>query len=175
MDCRTSVESRSVKNISRSAGHVLAHFLYTGTYRALEWTGPTDGQIETITKLNIAIEVYTTVREFELKGLKELAREQITLLGKDVNVFTIVDIVNKVYPTAKNNDTWFPTFIKSRIKVAFKTPRALTLVNAPTTIIPGNSQSNEGISLAKILLQGTLKVYRQKVRALATRATTRPV
>lgn len=85
-------QSASLKHISRSAGHVLVQYFYTGEYRMLEWVGPTDSQKKTIAKVEIAFEVYATAREFDLEELEVLATEEITLLSKDVDAFTIIEL-----------------------------------------------------------------------------------
>ncbi|GAB1321107.1 hypothetical protein MFIFM68171_11317 [Madurella fahalii] len=117
-------DTPSLKHISRSAGHVLIHYLYTNNYQTLTWDGPTEGKGKTILKLKTAVEVYVTALEYDMGDLGELAREQLTLLSKDIDGFTIIEIVRDAYPFTKANDTWFLTFIKEIIKTAFETPKA---------------------------------------------------
>ncbi|KAK3349529.1 hypothetical protein B0T25DRAFT_610320 [Lasiosphaeria hispida] len=172
-------QSASLKRISRSAGHVLVQYLYTGKYRMLEWVGPTDSQKKTIAKVEIAFEIYATAREFDLEELELLATEKIILLSKDFDAFTIIDIVKKAYPCVKGNDTWFPIFIKDTIRTAFKTPLTPPPAKAASGTTPGDApaggQMTQDVTLAKLLLQGALEVYRENIDALTAKPTPQPV
>jgi len=161
-----------LKRISRSAGHILVNYLYTNKYRTLEWVGPADSQKETITKLEVAFEVYATAREFDLEGLEALATKKITLLSKDVDAFTVIDIVKEAYPCARGNDTWFPAFIKDTIRTASeKPPTSPTAKAATEEATTADTPAPVDVPLAKLLLQGALEVYREKVEALTAKAT----
>lgn len=103
-----------ISRISRSAGHILVQFLYTDKYSPLKWKGPTDDDMLKAASLHTAIEVYATARFFRLWWLEGLARDEITRLAKDVDLFAIIDIVKKTYPGVSGKDTWF----KSRAREA---------------------------------------------------------
>ena len=173
-----SPQAASLKDISRSAGHVLVQYLYTDNYRTLKWVGPTDTQKQTVTMVEVAFEVYATAREFDLTELEALATEEITLLSKDVDPFTIIDIVKKTYPCAKGNDTWFPIFIKDTIRTAFETPLGPPPAETTTVITLDDAlvevHTPQDVTLAKLLLQGALEVYREKIDALTVKPTPKP-
>ncbi|KAK0742611.1 hypothetical protein B0T18DRAFT_413370 [Schizothecium vesticola] len=151
-------------HISRSAGHVLVQYLYTDTYRTMIWIGPTDGQKEMIAKLRTAFEVYDTAHKYDLKGLVELAREQITILRKDIDAFIIINIFKEAYPTAKANDFWFRAFIKDTIKKAFEQPatplpaKTATDETTATDLAVEEQLVNQDLPFDNILLQGALEV-----------------
>ncbi|KAK3371104.1 hypothetical protein B0T24DRAFT_721289 [Lasiosphaeria ovina] len=153
----------SLNHISRGAGHVLVHYLYTDSYRTLNWTGPTTVRDEAIAKLRTGFEVYATARQFELDRLEELAKEQISLLSKEVDAFTILNVVSEAYPTSTNKDTWFPTYIKAVIKTAFEGSEALPKSE------PSENEREDDIPVAKILLRGAVEIYREMVEALAVK------
>lgn len=159
----------SLKHISRSAGHVLVQYLYTGTYSTLTWKGPTGDQREIIAKLRTAFEVYDTAHQYDLEELVELAREQITASSKNIDAFVIVDIVKEAHPTAKGNDVWFRSFIKDMIKTAFEkppTPLPAKAGETNATVLAAEDQLfSQDVPLAKILLQGALEVHREKIEA----------
>lgn len=162
--CTTSSQSLSLKSISRSAGHTFIHYLHTNTYQVLEWLGPTTGREETIAKLKISLEVYATARKYELDGLETLAREQISLLSKDLEAFTVIDAINEIYPSSSNKDTWFPAYMKAIVKTAFEgsTAPAKSEIRDPS-----ESEQEGSVSTAETLLRGALEVYREMVEALA--------
>ncbi|KAK3386028.1 hypothetical protein B0H63DRAFT_450022 [Podospora didyma] len=145
-----------ISRISRSAGHILVQFLYTGRYSPLRWKGPTDDDMVKAASLHTAIEVYATARFFRLSWLEYLAKDEITKLAKDVDLFTIIDIVKETYPDVSGNDTWFPTFIKSTMKAALEKPR-----------VPATAAT----SLDKMLLWGAMEVFRDKLDALTAMTT----
>jgi hypothetical protein len=145
-----------ISRISRSAGHILVQFLYTGRYSPLRWTGPTDDDMVKAAGLHTAIEVYATARLFKLSRLEYLAKDEITKLAKDLDLFTIIDIVKETYPNVSGNDTWFPTFIKSTMKAALEKPR-----------VPATAAT----SLDKMLLWGAMEVFRDKLDALTAMTT----
>ncbi|KAK0623795.1 hypothetical protein B0T14DRAFT_565118 [Immersiella caudata] len=149
----------NLRRRSHTAGHVLAHYLYTSVYHTPKWTGPTDTtRKEIIAKFSIAFEVYATARELDLSELEALAKDQIVLLRKDIDAFTIIDIVKKAYPVAKDNDTWLSIFIKDTVRTAFETPSAPLAVEAPC-------EATSGVTLSKLLLQGAVEVYKEKMDA----------
>ncbi|KAK0706281.1 hypothetical protein B0T26DRAFT_726094 [Lasiosphaeria miniovina] len=153
----------SLSHISRGAGHVLVHYLYTDSYRTLDWTGPTTVHDEAIAKLRTGFEVYATARQFELDRLEELAKEQISLLSKEVDPFTILNVVSEAYPTSTNKDTWFPTYMKAVVKTAFEGSEALPKSEA------SENEREDGIPTARILLRGAVEIYREMVEALAVK------
>ncbi|GAB1312056.1 hypothetical protein MFIFM68171_02266 [Madurella fahalii] len=156
-----SSQSHSLKHISRSAGHVLIHYLYTDTYHTLKWMGPKTGREETIAKLKTAFEVYATARKYELDGLEELAKEQISILSKGVDAFTIVDVVNEAYPSSTDKDAWFPTYMKAVVKTAFENSAALL---NPEVHVPPENKVEDDAPTAKTLLRSALEVYREMVK-----------
>ena len=130
----------------------------------LEWLGPTTGREETIAKLKISLEVYATARKYELDGLEALAKEQISLLSKDLEAFTIIDTIDEIYPSSSNKDTWFPTYMKAIVKTAFE---GSTAPAKPEIRDPSEGEQEGSVSTAETLLRGALEVYREMVEALA--------
>jgi len=89
------------------------NYLYTDTYRTLRWVGPkTDRSCYEIAKLKTAFEVYVSARMYEIPGLEVLVKENIAQLTKGLDAFTVVDVVNEVYPLSTGDDTWFPAYMK---------------------------------------------------------------
>jgi len=160
----SSIEGRSppevapLKNTSRSAGHVLVHYLYTGTYGTLKWVGTRNGCEERAAKLKTGFEVYAAARKYELVDLEDLAKAQISFLSKDLDAFAIVAVVNEVYPMSTDDDTWFPGFMKTVVKTAFKDPTAL-LEFATRKSLWGGAQG--GFSTVVTLLGSALEAYRE--------------
>ncbi|KAK3347017.1 hypothetical protein B0T25DRAFT_292953 [Lasiosphaeria hispida] len=154
-------DAAALKHISRSAGHVLVNYLYTDTYGTLKWVGPGNGREETAAKLKTGFEVYAAARKYELGGLEDLAKEQVSLLSKELDAFAIVAVVNEVYPTSTDEDTWFPGFMKTVVKTAFEGSAAL-LESEARKPVGGGPQG--GFSTAVTLLRSALEAYQEIAR-----------
>lgn len=150
-----------MKHISRSAGHVLVHYLYTGTYGTLKWVGPANGREERVAKLKTGFEIYAAARKYELGGLEDLAKEQISLLSKELDAFATVAAVSEVYPTSTDEDTWFPGFMKTVVKTAFKGSAALL---EPEARGPVGGGLQGVFPTAVTLLRSALEAYREMAR-----------
>lgn len=71
--------------------------------------------------LKTALGAYSVARQHDLVGLEALAREQISKLGADIPVSTIVKAVQDAYPgTIPKEDDWLKGCVKSLLKVAIK-------------------------------------------------------
>lgn len=79
----------------------------------------------------------------------------------------------------KDNDTWVPIFIKDTIRTAFETPLTPPPAETASETTPGDApaggQMAQDVTLAKLLLQGALEVYREKIDALTVKPTPPPV
>ncbi|KAK0732147.1 hypothetical protein B0H67DRAFT_640447 [Lasiosphaeris hirsuta] len=149
--------------ISPSAGHILIQYLYTGRYQALRWKAPPTGPEADTGMLKVAFQVYTLARDYEVAGLEQLAREQISALSAAIDAFAVIDVVKETYPSLVGDDAWFPGFIKARIKAAFEDPKALMAASADT--FPADFR--DGVSVTKVILRGVLEAYSEKVESLS--------
>lgn len=103
------------------------------------------------------------------------------MLSNDMDASTIIDIVKEAYPNAKGKDSWFWTFIKDVIKRAFEKPptpppveTAANETNRDAADPAAEEQPvSQDVPLGKILLQGALEVYREKMEALAAEAASK--
>ncbi|GAB1316322.1 hypothetical protein MFIFM68171_06532 [Madurella fahalii] len=151
-------------HISRCAGHVLVAYLYTDQYHTLKWTGPGTGREETLAKLKTGFEVYITARAYDLDGLEELAKEQISLLSNGIDPFAIIDIARKVYPSSDIQDTWFPTYMKEIVKRAFE-----EYTDLPTVDVQSEGELSNDIPITKILLRSALEVHHEIIETIGAK------
>lgn len=156
--CDATTRSLDLRHISGGAGHILVQYLYTNGYQALEWTG-TPRPDAGVVRFKIGVEVYAAARAYELDGLEELAKEQIEYEGASLHAFTVIDAVREAYPTPTQDDVWFPDYMKSRIKTAFKDP--VSLMSAPFQI-----DFVEPMSIAKVVFRSMLEVYCEMLESL---------
>ncbi|KAL2156771.1 hypothetical protein VTH82DRAFT_1517 [Thermothelomyces myriococcoides] len=105
-------------------------------------------------ELKTKLQVYRLARTVELKGLKEIAKNDIEQSGPSFDVFTVIDAVNEAYPTPPEEDMWFNQWIKTTIKRSFADPaRPLSFYNGFGCKLGDNE------SVLKFLFQCMLETY----------------
>ncbi|TQS37500.1 hypothetical protein Golomagni_02023 [Golovinomyces magnicellulatus] len=116
--------SISMSDIAENIGHVLIHYLYTGTYQILlqEKENLAD---YCIYNLETALEVLFAAQKCEMAGLQELAKSMIQGIAKSKNILCIVQSVDFILQKKENNTTtesrvWLYEFISSRIRVEYE-------------------------------------------------------
>ena len=149
------------KEVSRSAGHVIVHYLYTNTYDTLGWVGPATGRKESVAKFMTALEVYSIARQYDLEDLEKLAQEQILLHSKPLDAIRVVDAVNAVYPIHTAGDTFFPAFMERIVERAFD--QLETLVD--NVRVTTKTDADVEVPLASTILSSALQVYRKRAKA----------
>jgi len=141
--------------MSRSAGHVLVHYLYTGAYHTLEWVGPATSGDEVAAKLKTGFEVYSGARNYDIPGLEKLAKEEIVHLSNGIDACTVVDIVNAAYPFSTGEESWFRAYIKGVVKKAFNDPTVSEMLSPP--------ENGAKDSIVKTILESALEVHYEMV------------
>ena len=82
----------SLPDVDANTGHVLVHYLYTGTYQTLCNKNISPGE-ETNIEFKQAILAYVVATDHQLHGLKQLAKRKVKQLGTEMSIY---DIVNNV-------------------------------------------------------------------------------
>ncbi|KAL2127151.1 hypothetical protein VTI74DRAFT_11248 [Chaetomium olivicolor] len=159
--CDASTKTIDLKMFSSNAGHALVQYLYTGSIGILKWTGPLDP----LSKINLAevkawFEIYALSRTVELDDFEASAKDGLELITRDIDVFTVFDAVKESYPKPIGNDVWFPQWMKSRVKEAFKDPGSLLR----NTNLPDFS---DGPSVVKVFFDCMLEAYIEMLESLA--------
>ncbi|KAI1772063.1 hypothetical protein F4818DRAFT_427477 [Hypoxylon cercidicola] len=134
-----------LKRFSRYAGHVLVHYLFTGTYQCL---GGTEASPEEKSRHEFAtsVEVYVLAGEYELPALKELAKGEMERVGSNLQATQLLDILKEKYPNPRADDIWLHNYIKSQI--------------IPVLENPAKSETNENsLSLTNFLLRAMVDLF----------------
>ncbi|KXX76638.1 hypothetical protein MMYC01_206549 [Madurella mycetomatis] len=150
--CGSSTKTIQLCGVSSDVGHALAQYLYTDKLETLNCAGAAHTTNRELARLKTTFEVYSMARTYELQGLEELARAQIELLAAQFDPFTLIDVVKETYPVPIGDDTWFPQYIRSHIKGAFRNPSTLLKAEWPP-------EFSSGASVVKVLLGCILEVY----------------
>lgn len=84
-----------LRRFSSAAGHVLVHFLLTGTYKKLEETHPTDANTA-FAHLCTSLLVQRAAIHFEMDDLMHLSVDEMRKQSHELHLFTVIDAVEKV-------------------------------------------------------------------------------
>ena len=91
-------------DISAETGHTLTHYLYTGTYQALEANGE-DATPPVHIKFKRAWLTFSLASTYELYGLERLARAQIKMFGSQMTLVEVLETVEQDF--SKISWPWF--------------------------------------------------------------------
>ncbi|UKZ82415.1 hypothetical protein TrVFT333_010203 [Trichoderma virens FT-333] len=102
-------------DISKDVGHVLVHYLTTGSYQSLKSINLSP-QEEVVADFLTGIRVYTAAKTFVLPNLVELAKAEIERLGGRLQLSLVFDLLRDAYPDPETNDVWIGNYLKNRLK-----------------------------------------------------------
>ncbi|KAJ6440948.1 Protein SGT1 [Purpureocillium lavendulum] len=129
----------NLKHISHHVGHVLVHYLVTGTYDCLKADAvpPSESFARDFTT---ALRVYSVCRQHDIKALRDLAKNEIKWLGGKLTIPRMIDAVEEGYPTVPPEDEWFPEYLRSQMEAFHDdltttgAAEALEEIGQPTTV-----------------------------------------
>jgi hypothetical protein len=102
--------------VSAATGHTLVHYLYTGTYQALEAKGKATAPPAHI-KFEQALSTFVLASTYELQTLEILAKEQIKMYGSRMTLVEILDTARKEF--SKLAWSWFHEYLQARAEEQF--------------------------------------------------------
>ncbi|KAL7622220.1 hypothetical protein AAE478_007723 [Parahypoxylon ruwenzoriense] len=146
-----------LEDIPGDVGHVLVHYLVTGTYQCLEPKGSSP-QEKHAAEFAISVRAYSVAQDYELPGLEKLARDEIKRLGGRLSVIQILDVMRTAHPTLRSEDTWLHDYLKSLVKPLVYSP--------PATF--GKDVPEKTLSVAAAVLKIAVELCREKMDMLWT-------
>lgn len=102
--------------VSAATGHTLVHYLYTGTYQALEPKGE-DSELPALIKFKQAFLVFVLASAYELQDLERLAKEQIEIHGSHMTLVEILETVKNEF--SGTDRSWFHEYLRARVEEQF--------------------------------------------------------
>jgi hypothetical protein len=105
-----------LRDVSAATGHTLVHYLYTGTYQALEVKeegAATPAHI----KFKQALLTFILASTHELPDLERLAKKQIGILGSCMALVEVLNTAEKEF--SKLTWSWFHEYLQDRAKEQF--------------------------------------------------------
>ncbi|KAH4677974.1 hypothetical protein HBI68_196530 [Parastagonospora nodorum] len=102
--------------VSAATGHTLVHYLYTGTYQALEAKGEATAPPAHL-KFEQALSTFVLASTYELQTLEILAKERIKMYGNRMALVEILDTARKEF--SKLAWSWFHEYLQARAEEQF--------------------------------------------------------
>ncbi|KAJ4286873.1 hypothetical protein N0V88_007887 [Collariella sp. IMI 366227] len=123
---QAAYESRlpELPSIPQDVGHVLVHYLHTGTYESLR-PKFTDTMSKQICELRTSIQAYAAARVYDLPDLMRLAEAKIDKHGEGLPLPALLEVARDAYPTLTEGDAWFLDYLRSKIRPHLKDPKFL--------------------------------------------------
>ncbi|KAL2127665.1 hypothetical protein VTI74DRAFT_10336 [Chaetomium olivicolor] len=164
---QAAYESRlpELPTIPEDVGHVLVHYLHTGTYESLK-PKPTDTMSRQICELKTSIQSYAAARAYDLPDLMRLAEAKIDKYGEGLPLPALLEVARDAYPTLTEGDAWFLDYLRSKIRPHLKDPKSLLGSNLL-------DQISGILSPHKVLLRTVLELFCERI-VVRSEPTTSP-
>ncbi|PVH95279.1 hypothetical protein DM02DRAFT_675633 [Periconia macrospinosa] len=117
---RTSPWSNEVDlpDIDECTGHVLAHYLHTGTYQTLDIAEPYLSKVDA--EFKKAFVAYNTARTYQIPGLQQLAIYEMEKCGAAMTIYNILGAINDDFSKLTGDTRWFHGFLIGKFNAAFQ-------------------------------------------------------
>ncbi|KAK1750502.1 hypothetical protein QBC47DRAFT_365112 [Echria macrotheca] len=142
--------------ISDDIGHILVHYLHTGSYESLK-PKEVDTLAKQIAELRTSIRAYATARAYDLPDLMRLAEKNIEKYGEGISLPLLLEITKEAHPGLSEADGWFLDYLKSRIRPHLEDPKALlgsNLLDQISSILSPN----------RVLLRTVLEMFCERIK-----------
>lgn len=164
-ECDTTLH---LEHISGNAGHVLVHYLFTGTYQCLRPKGFSLAEKQR-DEFTTSLRVFSMARDYEMPILEELAQGEIERLGNGLPVPWILDKLKDACLHSRVDNTWLQSYLRALVE---------PLMDDATFL--GEADPNgygETISFPNVLFKVIIDLHREKTDLLRTGMTleTKPI
>ncbi|KAI1502475.1 hypothetical protein F5X99DRAFT_378822 [Biscogniauxia marginata] len=150
--------SLHLDDIPGGPGHVLVHYLLTGTYQCLKPKGSSPYE-KCATEFATCVRVYAVAQEYELSTLETLAKGEIERLERDLSVTKLLDLMMDAHITPRADDIWLHNYFKSLVEPFIDKPL--------TPVISVFSESyGQTLSLTSILLKAMFELWHERIDAI---------
>jgi len=146
----------SLPDVDANTGHVLVHYLYTGTYQTLCNKNISPGE-ETNIEFKQAILAYVVATDHQLHGLKQLAKRKVKQLGTEMSIYDIVNNVKEDFSKLSDEAAWFKDYLFEKVKAMFEQDYTTFVRSSLFDCI-------ENASLTKILANFIIELYNDKIK-----------
>jgi hypothetical protein len=141
--------------VDEHTGHVLAHFLCTGTYQTLHDI-EVSSEEETRVEFKRAFSAFVTAETYELAGLQRLAMQNIEQYGERMTIFDIVHAIDEDFSRLSDSTTDFQGYLKAKVGNEFQK-------NHNDFHNNGLFDRISNIALSKALAKCVMELYEDKI------------
>ncbi|KAL7800058.1 hypothetical protein V8C37DRAFT_363904 [Trichoderma ceciliae] len=139
-------------DVSPDIGHVLIHYLFTGTYQCLK---PKNGSLQekVATEFITSVGVYNAAQAYALLPLVELAKAEIERLGNRLRAPLVFDLMRDAYPNPSTDDLWLNGYLKARL--------SLFLKSSPGSLVGEITGERKSMSISEILFESMFELLHE--------------
>ncbi|KAI1312951.1 hypothetical protein F5Y03DRAFT_339793 [Xylaria venustula] len=148
----------SYRHFSSSVGHVVVHYLFTGTYECLKPNGSSHNEKD-IAEFTTSVRVYAFARDFELSELEKLSQGEMERVGNRLEVTQVFDVLSNTLPKVSVDDMWLQSYLKSLV-------RSSLIDNAPTQLDTPSASGQQTMTVANALFRVTAELWRDHTDSL---------
>ncbi|WYZ45643.1 hypothetical protein EsH8_VIII_000959 [Colletotrichum jinshuiense] len=138
-----------ITDVPDEAGHVLVHYLHTGTWQTLR-NGHLLHDSKISTQFETSVHVYTAAQAYGLPDLAEIAKEHISRFAESLPALDVIVLAASACGLLPDDDLWFSAFIKMRIEDLFEDPDSL---NQPVFLACFDAATTYSKMLVKSMVQ----------------------
>lgn len=143
-----------LKDVNAAVGHIIVHFLYTGTYQCLQPEESSTRDKKRV-EFKTSIRAYIAARAYGIPVLAKLASLEAEILGDDLDFSTIVDLLEETYARPPIDDAWISEYIRNRISGILSQPRMFS----------SEDKSKQNTSIAQICVESMMVITRDNLNA----------
>ncbi|KAF4917728.1 hypothetical protein CGCVW01_v009592 [Colletotrichum viniferum] len=122
-----------IEEVPDDAGHVLVHYLYTGTWQTLSQSHPQqepitsyDSNISVIkSDFETSVHVYCAAKAYGLPALVGMAKQEVLRLANYLTPLDVVVSASEACQLLSEHDIWFRSFLQRRLRLMFNTSKYL--------------------------------------------------
>lgn len=154
-----------LNDIDITIGHTFVHYLYTGTYQTMRTLRRY--RIVDASKYRKSVLTYRAAQQYQLPGLRDLARTHMGEYGKSVPINFILDVGKDVYRRLgdDDDDEWYSDYLRTKIWSAFEEDEHLFSQEYFTQGL------GEVTRFDKFLVSTMVRLFSEKISALKEHAS----
>lgn len=147
-------------DVDAGTGHVIAHFLHTGTYQTLADRNRFTSSASAATEFKKALSAFVAAKKYGLTALQELAKAEAVQWGEEVSIVEATEAVSEDTLMESQDDAeWFQTLMLQKAEQAFDKDGGMSF----TATFFNNIKNPK---LAKLIAQRATEHYLERLSML---------
>lgn len=142
-----------LKDVDEGIGHVIIHFLHTGTYQCLQPEERSTPEKQTI-EFRTSIWVYVAARTYKIAELEKLASREAEILSHKLDFSSILNELETACPRPSADGKWISEYLQVQITGLLSRSRPYCV---------GDQGGRSTTSIAQICVQSAVKFSQDKL------------